>query len=153
MSPLRVGLRTPINNGPYSSNFCPQHQTLAGRDFLPCEFNSSPPGEIEARRSKRGTWGVCLSCSCHRRTIRGARHCHQEFFEPRRHRSLFLVHFLHRKCAKRVSLTCRPRRTKPHRKCCTIARAWTLSNRRPWRPSGSVQPGQAEEEGSRLEQR
>jgi hypothetical protein len=45
-------------------------------------------------------------------------------------------------------LSCRSRRTKPHHKWCTIARAWALSSRWPWRPGGSVRPGRAEEEGT-----
>jgi hypothetical protein len=84
---------------------------------LPCELNSSPPGEIEARRSKRGMWGVRSSCSCRRWTIGRDGHCRQESSEP---------------C----------------RKWCTVARAWALSSRRPWRPGGSVRPGRAEEEGT-----
>jgi hypothetical protein len=45
-------------------------------------------------------------------------------------------------------LLCRSRRMKPHHKWCTIARAWALSSRRPWRPGGSVWSGRAEDEGT-----
>jgi hypothetical protein len=45
-------------------------------------------------------------------------------------------------------LSCRLRTMKPHHKWCTITRAWALSSWRPWSPSGSIQPGRAEEEGT-----
>jgi hypothetical protein len=45
-------------------------------------------------------------------------------------------------------LSCRSRRKKPHHKWCTVAQAWDLSSRRPWRPGGSVWSGRAEEEGT-----
>jgi hypothetical protein len=41
----------------------------------------------------------------------------------------------------------RSRRKKPRRKWCTVARAWVLSSRRPWRPSGFVRPDRAKVEG------
>jgi hypothetical protein len=43
--------------------------------------------------------------------------------------------------------SCRSRRKKPHHKWCTVARAWVLSSRWPWRPGGSVLPDRTEEEG------
>jgi hypothetical protein len=39
----------------------------------------------------------------------------------------------------------RSRRKKPHRKWCTIAWAWALSSRWPWRPGALLRPDEAEE--------
>jgi hypothetical protein len=50
---LQFGAWSPINSGRYPSNFVPENQTLATKDFLPCGFNLSPPREIEARKSRR----------------------------------------------------------------------------------------------------
>jgi hypothetical protein len=49
--------------------------------------------------------------------------------------------------------SCRSRRKKSRRKCCTVARAWVLSSWWPWRRGGSVRPDRAEVEGKLLSRR